>query len=134
MRGVLASGAQALDQNESEASILTFVFNVLVSAVMISLASWLSGRFPAAAGFIVALPLATMLVLPLSFQEHGSAETSMLLAKSIFVAIPISLTFFLPFLLSDQLSLSFWQAYALGCLALPAGFFVHRAITQVLFT
>ena len=112
---------------------MTFAFNVLVSAAVISFASWLSSRLPSTAGFIVALPLATMLVLPLSFREHGSAETSILLAKSIFVAIPISLGFFLPFLLSHRFSLSFWQAYVFGCLALPVGFFIHRAATRILF-
>lgn len=112
---------------------MTFAFNVVVSAVVISFASWLSGRLPAAAGFVVALPLATMLVLPLSYREHGSPESSILLAQSIFVAIPISLTFFLPFLVSGRLGLSFWQAYALGCLALPVGFVVHRAVVKVLF-
>jgi hypothetical protein len=112
---------------------LTFAINVLVSAVVISFASWLSGRLPSTAGFIVALPLATMLVLPLSFREHGDGGAAILLAKSIFVAIPISLTFFVPFLLSRQLSLSFWEAYALGCLALPFGFLVHRAVTRILF-
>jgi hypothetical protein len=112
---------------------VTFVFNVLVSATVVGFASWLSGRFPSIAGFVVALPLATMLVLPLSFREHGSAETSILLARSIFTAIPISLTFFVPFLLSERLELSVWQAYALGCAALALGFFAHRAITSTLF-
>ena len=48
------------------------------------------------------------------------------------IAIPISLTFFLPFLFSERLGLSFWQAYALGCAALPVGFFVHRAAARLL--
>ena len=61
------------------------------------------------------------------------AATSILLAQSIVIAIPISLSFFIPFLLSDRLSLSFWQAYALGCAALPLGFFVHRVVTKALF-
>ncbi len=110
---------------------MTFVLNVIVSAVVISFASWLSGRLPSLAGFFVALPVATMLVLPLSFREHGSAEASIHLAQSIFVAIPISLMFFVPFLLADRLNLSFWQAYAFGCAALPVGFFAHRAIAKV---
>ena len=112
---------------------MTFALNVLVSATLISFASWLSGRFPTVAGFVVALPLATMLVLPMSYYEHGSPQTTILLAKSILAAIPISLAFFVPFLLTDRLALSFWQAYALGCLALPLGFFVHRAVTKALF-
>lgn len=113
---------------------LTFAINVFVSAVVISVASWLSGRLPTTAGFLVALPLASMLVLPLSFQEHGNAENAVALARSIFIAIPVSLTFFLPFLLFDRFNLSFWQAYGLGCLVLPIGFFVHRAIAKGLFS
>ena len=112
---------------------MTFVLNVLVSATVISFASWLSGKLPTLAGFFVALPLATMLVLPLSYLEHRDAASSMVLARSIFVAIPISLTFFLPFLLSERLGLSFWQAYGLGVAALPVGFFAHRAVTRIWF-
>ena len=58
---------------------MVFVLNILVSAVVISFASWLSGRLPTLAGFFVALPISTMLVLPLSYQEHGDAEASILL-------------------------------------------------------
>jgi hypothetical protein len=112
---------------------MTFVLNVGISAFVIAFVAWLSGRFPTTAGFVIALPLATMVVLPLSYLQHGSPETSVLLARSIFVAIPISLTFFLPFLLAGRLGLSFWQAYALGCLALPAGFVAHRFVTRWLF-
>ena len=112
---------------------MLFVLNIVVSAVVISFASWLSGRFPALAGFMVALPLASLLVLPLSYREHADAAASILFAKSIFVAIPISLTFFLPFLFSERLGLSFWQAYGLGCAALPLGFFVHRVVARFLF-
>lgn len=113
---------------------MVFAINVLVSAVVISIASWLSGRYPTTAGFVVALPLATMLVLPMSFFEHENAATSISLAKNIFIAIPISLTFFLPFLLSNRVGLSFWQAYALGCLALPIGFFIHRFVAKTVFS
>ena len=111
---------------------MQFALNVLVSALMISFASWLSGRAPGLAGFMVALPLATMLVLPLSYAEHGSQASTLELARSIFVAIPISLCFFLPFLFAERFQLSFWTAYALGCGALPIAFFVHRAITRAL--
>jgi hypothetical protein len=43
------------------------------------------------------------------------------------------MTFFLPFLLSGRLALSFWQAYALGCGALPVGFLVHRVVVRAWF-
>ena len=66
--------------------------------------------------------------------NHGSPATSISLAKSIFVAIPISLAFFVPFLVSERLSLGFWQAYALGCAALPVGFVIHRVVTKTVFS
>ncbi|TFH25291.1 MAG: hypothetical protein E4H03_01255 [Myxococcales bacterium] len=111
---------------------MLFAINVLVSATVISFASWLSGRFPTTAGFIIALPLATMLVLPLSYVEHTNAETSVALARSIFIAIPVSLMFFLPFLFAGKLGLTFWQAYGIGCAALPVGYLVHRTVTATL--
>ena len=112
---------------------MAVVLNVIVSALVISFAAWLSGRFPGTAGFMVALPVATMLVLPLSYLQHGNTESTMLLAKSIFIAIPVTLMFFLPFLLSQKFGLSFWQAYLAGCAILPAGFFLHRVALRLLW-
>ena len=113
---------------------MSFLFNLAVSASVISFASWLSGRFPTFAGFVVALPLATMLVLPLSYREHGNAENTILLAKSILLAIPITLMFFIPWLFAERFQLGFWTTYALACAALPVGFVLHRLVTRFLFT
>ena len=112
---------------------MTFAIHVLVSAAVISFAAWLSGRFPVTAGFVVALPLATMLVLPLSYHQHADPQAAVSLARSIFVAIPVSLGFFVPFLLAGRFGLGFWQAYSLGCLALVVGFALHRIVVRALF-
>ena len=119
---------------KSMESLAAIIFNVVVSAGVLGFAAWLSVRFPGIAGFIVALPLATLLVLPLSQLQHGDSGNTITFAKSIFVALPITLTFFLPFLLSEKLDLSFWQAYALGCLALILGYFLHRAVRIIWLT
>jgi hypothetical protein len=105
---------------------------MLIAALVVSLASWLSGRFPVTAGFIVALPLNTLLVLPLAYLQHGNAGNTVVLAKSIFTAVPVTLAFFIPFLLAERLRLSFWQAYALACLTLCVGFFAHRLVVRLL--
>ena len=110
---------------------MNFVLNVVVSALVISLASWLAGRMPGQAGFFVALPIASMLVLPLSYLEHGDAQNSFLLAKSIFIAVPVSLCFFLPFLFVDRMGFHFWSAYAMGCALLPLGYVAHRLVTRM---
>ena len=109
---------------------MTFVLNVAVSATVIAFAAWLAGRAPTLAGFIVALPLSTMIVVPMSYVQHGDAAASATLARSIFAAIPVSLCFFVPFLVSERLGLGFWTTYALGAAALASGFFAHRALVQ----
>ena len=106
------------------------VLNTLISAVVIGIAAWISRRYPVTAGFVIALPLATMLVLPLAYLQHRDTGSVFEMARSILVALPITLLFFIPFLMKDRLS--FWGAYALGCALLPVGYVVHRAILRAL--
>ncbi len=106
------------------------LLNTLVSALVIGGAAWLSRRYPTTAGFLVALPLATMLVLPLAYLQHRDAGSVFDMARSILVALPITLLFFVPFLMRERFS--FWGAYAVGCALLPVGYFVHRAVMRAL--
>ena len=48
------------------------------------------------------MPVATLLVLPLSYLQHGDAEQVNALARSILLAIPVTLLFFVPFLVSGR--------------------------------
>jgi len=112
---------------------MTFVANTLFAALVIAFVSWLSGRSPTLAGVIAALPLSTMLILPMSQLQHGSAENTYLLARNIFIATPVALLFFVPFLVADRLGLSFWKLYALGVAALAVGLIVYRFAGQLLF-
>ena len=106
------------------------LLNTLISAVVIALIAWISRRYPVTAGFVVALPIATMLVLPLAYLQHRDTASTFELARSILVALPITLLFFVPFLFRDRLS--FWGAYAIGCALLPLGYIAHRAIMRAL--
>ena len=109
---------------------MLFITNILLAAAVIATASWLSGRYPGFAGFMVAMPLASLIVLPMSYLQHGSETGSVEMARSIFIAVPVSLLFFVPFFLSDRLELSFWQAYGIGVLTLPVAYLLHRLISQ----
>lgn len=102
-----------------------------VSASIIAFASWLSGKRPELAGFIIALPLVTLLVLPFSYIEYQDPEASVRFAKSIFIAVPLSLFFFVPFLLADRLQLGFWALYGSGLALLVAAYFLHQAILRL---
>lgn len=101
---------------------------IIVASLVISFVSWLSGKKPSLAGFLTALPLTTLLALALSHLEWQSPEQSTEYAKSIFVAIPISLLFFIPFLMAEKTQWTFWTNYSFGVALLIVGYFLHKMI------
>ncbi len=111
--------------------MVIMVVKTLIAAMLISFVSWLSGKKIALAGFLTALPVTTLLALAFSQAEWGDAKQSVEFAKSIFLAIPVSLLFFIPFLLAGKLNLSFWSCYVTGILLLGIGYFIHQYITKL---
>jgi hypothetical protein len=103
-----------------------------LAAILISTVSWLSGKKIGLAGFLTALPLTTMLALAFSQMEWNNQAQSVAYAKSVFVAIPVSLLFFVPFLLAEKLHLHFWACYGIGVLLLALGYFIHAYFFKVL--
>ena len=112
------------------------LFKIGLSACVIGFASWLSGKRPDLAGFIIALPLMTLLVLPLSHAEYQNPENSIEFAKSIMLAVPLSLTFFIPFLLAKPImdiapqGYGFWTLYGLGIIFLIGSYFIHKFLLK----
>ena len=111
-----------------------FILKTVTAALLISFASWLSEKRPDLAGFIVALPITSVIVLVFSYSEYHNPQATMAFAKSIFVGIPISLLFFVPFLLAEKLNISFWGCYFGGIVLLVIGFFLHKAILAFLLS
>ena len=99
------------------------IFKTLFSGAIISFASWLSGRKPILAGFIIALPMMSMLSILFSYLQYRDMEKINQFATSIIVSVPLSLTFFIPFVLNRWLKWGFAPIYilALGCLAAAYG-------------
>ena len=110
-------------------SMLFFV-KILISGIVIAFTSWFAGRKPVLAGFIVALPLISMLSILFSYLEYRDMQKIDAFAVSILVAVPLSLAFFTPFVLNRWLKLNFSTTYvlALGCLALA--YLVHNFISK----
>ena len=111
---------------------MIFFGKVLLAALVIAFASWLSGKKPELSGFIIALPLASILALVFSYLEHKNTESSVIFAKSILVGVPVSYLFFLPFFFAKSLSMNFWLIYGLGILLLIIGYFVHKFIVNII--
>ena len=109
---------------------IIFILKTVFAALIISLFSYLSGKYPAASGFFIALPLTSLLVLAFSYQEHQDPEAIITFAKSILLGIPFSLLFFLPFILHEKLKMGFWAYYISGLALLTLGFFGHKILMK----
>ena len=109
-----------------------FILKILISASIISFFFCLANTRPQLAGFIVALPTTTMLVLALSYAEFGDTTKTVEFAKGIFWGVPVSLLFFVPFLFANYFKVGFWVYYIAGFVLLAGGYFAHRFITQIM--
>lgn len=101
-------------------------FNLTISASVISLVLWISKSNPTLAGFVLSLPISTLIVLALSKFQNKDPGNTFLLAKSVMVGVPASLLFFIPFLFADKLKLNFWSSYMIGFLLLSISYLVHK--------
>ena len=111
---------------------MIFFGKVILAALVIAFASWLSAKKPELSGFIIALPLASILALVFSYLEHKNTQSSVIFAKSILVGVPVSYLFFLPFFFAKSLNMNFWLIYGLGILLLIIGYFVHKFIVNTI--
>lgn len=105
-----------------------FFTKTLLSGILIAFASWLSGRKPVLAGFIIALPLMSMLSILFSYLEYRDTQKINQFAVSILVAVPLSLSFFIPFVLNKWLRMNFVTTYLLAITALTLAYFIHSLI------
>lgn len=108
------------------------VIKIFLAAGIISATSWLSGKKPELAGFIIALPMVSILALLFSYIEHRDPETSITLAKSVMVGVPVSYLFFIPFFLAERFGWGFWQPYLCGLVLVVLGYFLHGSIMKFL--
>lgn len=111
---------------------MVFLSKVLLAALVIAFASWLSGKKPELSGFIIALPIASIVAIAFSYMEHKNTENTVLFAKSILIGVPVSYLFFVPFFFAKNFNMNFWMIYGLGIILLIAGYFVHKYLTSIL--
>jgi hypothetical protein len=105
-----------------------FVAKALISGAIIAFAAWLAGKRPVLAGFIIALPLMSMLAILFSYLEYKDMGKINQFALSILVAVPLSLFFFVPFLLNKWLKLNFVMTYSLAIGCVVAAYALHSFI------
>ena len=111
---------------------MIFFTKVLLAAFVIAFASWLSGKKPELSGFIIALPIASIIAIVFSYLEHKNTENSVIFAKSILYGVPFSYLFFIPFFFAKSLNMNFWIIYGIGLTLLIIGYFLHKYITSLI--
>lgn len=104
------------------------IAKLVISASVISGTSWLMGKNPRLAGFLLALPISTLIALAFGQLEFSDSQKSVEFAKSVFLSVPLSLLFFVPFLFADRLGLGFWGLYIAGIALLGAGYLIHTSV------
>ena len=110
-----------------------FVCKIALSGLIIAFASSLAGKRPVLAGFIIALPLMSILSLLFSYLEFRDMEKANEFAISILTAVPLSLLFFLPFVLHRWIKLSFFATYSIGLGCVVAGYLLHSLVSKKIF-
>lgn len=110
--------------------ILFFIFKVVVTGLVIAFTSWLAGRKPVLAGFLVALPMISLLSIPFSYLEYRDMEKINQFGVSILTAVPLSLLFFVPFVLNRWLKMGFVSTYSLAIGLLIVGYSVHHYLEK----
>ena len=111
-----------------EQAALWFWGKTLFSALFIAGVSSLATRYPVLAGYLTALPLTTILVLSMTYMQTGDGSAAARTGLAIFAALPLTLTFFLPFLFYERFKGHFWLYMLAGLTLLYLGSFVHRAL------
>lgn len=109
---------------------MVFVLKVLISGLIVAFASWLAGRKPVLAGFIVALPILSILSVVLSYWEYRDMARINQFAVSIFLAVPLSLTFFVPFFLNRWLKMNFTLTFASGLMCIVVFYSAYYFISK----
>ena len=106
------------------------IYKIIISALIIALASWLAKRETILAGFIVALPLVSILSILFVYLESRSMVKVNQFAVSILAAVPLSLLFFVPFVLNKWLKLNFAVSFIFGIGLLFVGYLIHSMILK----
>lgn len=107
---------------------LFFLTKILVSAVVIAIATEAAKRQPFWGALIIALPLTSILAMSWLYAETRDNAQLTRFARDIFVLVPVSLVFFLPFLLEGKTQAGFLANMALGLGLLAAAVLLLRRI------
>ena len=105
-----------------------FLVKVLISALVIALASELAKRDSFWGALLVAMPLTSILAISWLYAETRDNLLVTRFARDIFLLVPGSLLFFLPFLLESKTRLGFLPNLLAGLVLLALAVWGMRRV------
>ena len=109
-------------------NITYFALKVILSSLVIAFTSSLADRKTYLAGFIVAVPFISFLSIIFAYFEYRDMTKINEYATSILIAVPLSLAFFVPFVLNRWLHLNFYATVIFAIVLLFGAFLIHNYI------
>ena len=103
-----------------------FIVKVLVAAVIIGVAAEVAKRNPFWGAILIALPLTSILAMSWLYADTRDNALLTQFARDIFTIVPVSLVFFVPFLLETKTRLGFGFNLSLGLVLLAVSVWLLR--------
>jgi hypothetical protein len=105
-----------------------FIVKLLVSAALIAIATEVAKRHPFWGAVIIALPLTSIIAMSWLYAETRDNALLTQFAKDVFVIVPVSLVFFLPFWLEKKTQFGFVANMFIGLGLLAAAVLALRRL------
>lgn len=93
---------------------LLFIAKLVVSALVIAVATEVAKRDSFWGALLIALPLTSILAVTWLYVETRDNALATRFARDVLLLVPVSLTFFVPFLLEPRTRFGFWPNLGLG--------------------
>ena len=103
-----------------------FFAKVLASAVIIGVAAEVAKRYPFWGAVIIALPLTSILAMGWLYAETRDNMLLTQFARDVFTIVPVSLVFFMPFLLETKTRFGFIANMLIGLALLAVSVWLLR--------
>lgn len=118
--------SQSVQKREYRQLNLFFAVKVLVAAVIIGIAAEVAKRNPFWGAILIALPLTSILAMSWLYADTRDNALLTQFARDIFVIVPVSLVFFVPFLLETKTRFGFVPNMGIGLVLLAVSVWVLR--------
>lgn len=106
---------------------MPFLFNVALTAILVSAAVELAKRSPAAGALLVSLPLSSLIALSLLYIDTRDAAKVAGMSQGIFWALLPSLLLLLLLPLLLRRGWDYWPALSVSCLTMVAAYALYAA-------